>query len=68
MYRQILRNYSLDAKGHPIDLDEEDQYKIYNLTIIDIANRLLKYNKGIANLPEFSQPDPSTYNAYTARA
>ncbi|CAO3656219.1 unnamed protein product [Mucor hiemalis] len=64
------RNYRNEMPNHDrltIELSEEDYKVIHNNTIIDIANRLLKSNKAISNFPELPQPDPSTYNHFTAR-
>ncbi|KAG2197507.1 hypothetical protein INT47_007116 [Mucor saturninus] len=67
-YRHNLANHGIDNQGCPIDLDEQDIAFITNQTILDITSRLLKNFKDIANFPELPQPDPSTYNAYAARA
>ncbi|KAG2192871.1 hypothetical protein INT47_006043 [Mucor saturninus] len=66
-YRQGLPGRGLDLQGYPVDLSERDYKLILNRTIVDIAHRLLKNQKDIANFPELPQPDPSSYNTYMAR-
>ncbi|KAG2191476.1 hypothetical protein INT47_004141, partial [Mucor saturninus] len=66
-YRQGLPGRGLDLQGYPVDLSERDYKLILNQTIVDIAHRLLKNQKDIANFPELPQPDPSSYNTYMAR-